>query len=142
MRRAFFKAAVERGRTLLLLHRGTPAPPWVAGSSVAFLVATPWCRQTAALPIWSFCGKQYLGKAATWCPQVVFLPAGTIGHVPEEYVGRLDLARVERHWQSSVFALKSYMGTLRPPTPRLFGHVTVGQIPVPSQVKLDQAGAS
>ena len=31
-------------------------------------------RPSAALPDWSFCGAQRLGKAATWCPQVVFCP--------------------------------------------------------------------
>ena len=31
-------------------------------------------RQSAALPDWSCCGAQYLGKAATWCLQVVFCP--------------------------------------------------------------------
>ena len=35
-----FEAAVTRTHTLLLLHRGSPAPPWVAGSPVAFLVTT------------------------------------------------------------------------------------------------------
>ena len=39
-------------------------------------------RQSAALPDWTFCAVQRLGKAATWCPQVVFLVAGTKGHVP------------------------------------------------------------
>ena len=29
----------------------------------------------------------------------------------------------ERHWQSPVFAPKGYLGTPRPPTPRLQGHV-------------------
>ena len=26
-------------------------------------------RQSAAVPDWSSCGSQYLGEAATWCPQ-------------------------------------------------------------------------
>ena len=50
---------------------GRPSPSWspLLGG-----------RQSAALPDWSFCGAQHLGKAATWCPQVVFLPAGKKGH--------------------------------------------------------------
>ena len=53
------------------------------------------------------------------------------GHVPEQYVWGLDLDRTERNWQSPVFALEGYWGTSRPPTPRLTGHVTARQIPVP-----------
>ena len=36
--------------------------------------------QSAALPDWSFCGAQRLGKTATWCPQVVFCPQAHAGH--------------------------------------------------------------
>ena len=43
VRRAFFEAKVARTHTLLFLSRWVaPAPPLVAGSPVAFLVATPW----------------------------------------------------------------------------------------------------
>ena len=52
---------------------GRPSPSW----SPLF-----GGRQTAALLVWTFCGAQRLGKAATWRSQVVFLPAGTKGHVP------------------------------------------------------------
>ena len=57
-------------------------------------------HQTAALPAWTFCGAQYLGKAATWCPQVVFCPQAHAGHSLEQCVGRLSHDRTtERHWQ-------------------------------------------
>ena len=44
---------------------GRLPPAWVVRSPVAFLVATPRWTPAAALPVWTFCGAQYLGKAAT-----------------------------------------------------------------------------
>ena len=38
------------------------------------LFGWPGGHQSAALLDWTFCGAQYLGKVATWCPQVVFCP--------------------------------------------------------------------
>ena len=60
-------------RLLLRGWPGRPSPSW-----------TPFFggRQSAALPDWSCFGAQRLGKAATWCSQVVFLPASTKRHVP------------------------------------------------------------
>ena len=49
-------------------HAGSPAPPWVAGSPVAFLVATLRWPPAAALPVWTFCSAQYLGETATLVP--------------------------------------------------------------------------
>ena len=47
---------------------GSPAPLRVVRSPVAFLVATPRWPPAAALPVWTFCGAQYLGKTATLVP--------------------------------------------------------------------------
>ena len=85
-----FEGAVTRTHThCSCTHRGSPGPPWVGGSPVAFLVAT---RQSSALPICTFSRAQYVGKAAT-CPQA------QAGHVSEQCVGRLRLHNSERHWQ-------------------------------------------
>ena len=47
----------------------------VVRSPVVFLVTTHQVAASlAALPDWSCGGAQYLGKTATWCPQVVFSP--------------------------------------------------------------------
>ena len=81
--------------TALFTRAGSPAPPWVAGSPVAFLVATPWWPPAAALPVWTFCGAQYLGKAATLVPSRLTLDTSL-----EQYVGRPSHDRTtERHWQ-------------------------------------------
>ena len=87
--------------TALLSRAGSPAPPWVAGSPVAFLVATPWWPPAAALPVWTFCGAQYLGKAATLVPsRWSFARRLTLDTTLEQYVGRLNHDRTtERHWQ-------------------------------------------
>ena len=61
---------------------GSPAPPWVAGSPVAFLVATPWWPPAAALPVWTFLlgavprEGRHLGAL-----KVVFCPQAHAGHV-------------------------------------------------------------
>ena len=47
---------------------GSPAPLRVARSPVVFLVATLRWPPAAALPVWTFCGAQYLGKTATLVP--------------------------------------------------------------------------
>ena len=47
---------------------GRLPPAWVVTSPVAFLVATPRWPPAAALPVWTFCGAQYLGKTATLVP--------------------------------------------------------------------------
>ena len=80
---------------------GPPAPPWVARSPVAFLVATPWWPPAAALPVWTFCWAQYLGKAATLVPSKwSFARRLTLHTSLEQYVGRLSHDRTtERHWQ-------------------------------------------
>ena len=80
---------------------GSPAPPWVAGSPVAFLVATPWWPPAAALPVWTFCGAQYLGKAATLVPsRWSFARRLMLDTSLEQHVGRLSHDRTtERHWQ-------------------------------------------
>ena len=52
---------------------GSPAVPWEPGRPLP-----SWSPlvggQSAALLDWSCFGAQYVGKAATWCPQVVFCP--------------------------------------------------------------------
>ena len=76
-----------------LARWGRPAPPWVAGSPVAFLVATPRWPPAAALPVWTFCGAQYLGR---WS----FARRLMLDTSLEQYVGRLSHDRTtERHWQ-------------------------------------------
>ena len=72
MRRAFSEVTIARTHALLTTHSWSPAPPWVAGSPVTRLAA-------AGLDF--FCGAQRLGKAATWCPHVVFCPQAQAGHV-------------------------------------------------------------
>ena len=47
---------------------GVACPLRVVRSPVAFLVATPPRPPAAALPVWTFCGAQYLGKTATLVP--------------------------------------------------------------------------
>ena len=47
---------------------GSPAPPWVVRSPVVSLVATPRWSPATALPDWSFCGAQRLGKTGTLVP--------------------------------------------------------------------------
>ena len=47
---------------------GRLLPAWVVRSPVVFLVATPQWPPAAALPVWTFCGAQYLGKIATLVP--------------------------------------------------------------------------
>ena len=83
---------------------GSPAPPWVAGSPVAFLVATPWWPPAAALPVWTFCGAQYLGKAATLVPSRWSSARRlTLDTSLAQYVGRLSHDRTtEKHWQRLV----------------------------------------
>ena len=49
---------------------GSPAPPWVAGSPVAFLVATPWWPPDRCA------GRSTSGRPPPWCPQGGLLPAG------------------------------------------------------------------
>ena len=112
---------------------GSPAPPWVAGSPVAFLVATPWWPPAAALPVWTFCGAQYLGKAATLVPsRWSFARRLTLDTSLEQHVGRLGRDRTGRHWQRPVFAPEGYSGTPRQPTPCLLGHFAVRHFPAPS----------
>ena len=72
------EAAAARTHTLPFLARWVARSSVGARSPVAFLVATPrWSPDGCAACLWSFCGAQHLGKAATWCPQVVFLQTGT-----------------------------------------------------------------
>ena len=101
-------------------HRGSPASPCRSP-----LVGD---RQSAALPDWTCFG------AATWCPQVVFLPASTKGL--EQRVGRLSHDRTtERHWQR----LGSTRSTSRGPSTNAAAHATSPQgsccaiIPSPSR---------
>ena len=56
---------------------GSPAPCGWSGRPSASWSPLFGGRQSAALPDWSFCAAQFLEKAATWGPHVVFLPAGT-----------------------------------------------------------------
>ena len=101
MRRAFFEAT---GRTYP--HTALSRARWVArssvGSRVAFLVATPWWPPAAALPVWTFCWAQYLGKAATLVPsRWSFARRLTLDTSLKQYVGRLSHDRTtERHWGS------------------------------------------
>ena len=119
--------------TALFSRVGSPAPPWVAGSPVAFLVATPWWPPAAALPVWTFCGAQYLGKAATLVPsRWSFARRLTLDTSLEQHVGRLDRDRTGRHRQRPVFAPEGYSGTPRQPTPCLLGHFAVRHFPAPS----------
>ena len=87
--------------TALFSRAGSPAPAWVAGSPVAFLVATPRWLPAAALPVWTFCGAQYLGKAATLVPsRWSFACRLMLDTSLEQYVGRPSHDRTtERHWQ-------------------------------------------
>ena len=87
--------------TALFSRVGSPAPTWVAGSPVAFLVATPWWPPAAALPVWTFCSAQFLGKAATLVPsRWSFARRLMLDTSLEQYVGRLSHDRTtERHWQ-------------------------------------------
>ena len=58
---------VSLGRLLLFGYPGRPSSSW-------------WSLfgdRRSAPPDWTSCGAQYLGKTATRCPQLVFLPAGT-----------------------------------------------------------------
>ena len=110
---------------------------WVArsfvGSPVAFLVATPWWPPAAALPVWTFCGAQYLGKAATLVPsRWSFARRHRLDTSLEQHVGRLDRDRTGRHWQRPVFAPEGYSGTPRQPTPCLLGHFAIRRFPAPS----------
>ena len=56
---------------------GSPAPLRVVRSPVVFLVATPRWPPAAALPVWTFCSAQFLGKTATLVPSGGLLPEGT-----------------------------------------------------------------
>ena len=49
-------------------HSGSPAPLRVARSPVVFLVATLRWPPAAALPVWTFCSAQFLGKTTTLVP--------------------------------------------------------------------------
>ena len=78
-------------------HAGSPAPPWVAGSPVAFPVATPRWPPTAALPVWTF-GWAREGRHLVSSGGLV--PARTCWTHPEQHEGRLSHDRTtERHWQ-------------------------------------------
>ena len=57
--------------------RWSPAPPWVTGSPVAFLVATPWWPPDGCAAGLDF----QWGAEAREGPQVVLLPSGTKGHM-------------------------------------------------------------
>ena len=105
----------------------SPAPPWVAGSPVVFLVATlrwPPVRCAAGLVfLWGAAPREgrtlgALKVVGLFCPQA---HAGHFGRL----VGRLNHDRTKRHWQSSIFAPEDYSGTPRQPTPRLMEHVAV-----------------
>ena len=122
---------------------GSPAPPWVAGSPVAFLVATPWWPPAASLPVWTFCGAQYLGKAATLVPsRWSFARRLALDTSLEQCVGRLSHDRTTvRHWQSPTFAPEGYSGTPRQPAPRLLGQLPRDYLQSLSIVEVDQAGA-
>ena len=86
--------------TALFSHAGSPAPPWVAGSPVAFLVATSVAASRCAAGLdflWGAVPREgrHLGAL-----KVVFCPQAHAGHVSEQYVGRLSHDRTtERHWQ-------------------------------------------
>ena len=60
--------AIHRHPLSSLSLSGSPAPLRVVRSPVVFLVATPRWPPAAALPVWTFCGAQYLGKTATLVP--------------------------------------------------------------------------
>ena len=51
-----------------LVSLGRHAPLRVVRSPVVFLVATPRWPPAAALPVWTFCSAQFLGKTATLVP--------------------------------------------------------------------------
>ena len=100
------------------------------------VAARPW-RACLGL-LWA----QYLGKAATWCPQVVFCPQAHAGHSLEQRLGRLIHDRTsERQWQRLISHTR--------PTPRLQGRLssalshggvivrvrTVGQVRPPHAVR-------
>ena len=76
---AFFEATVTRTHTLLFnaprVGRST------VGSRVAHRLPGRHGRQSTTLPEESCFGAQYLGKAATWCPQVGISPQELAGHV-------------------------------------------------------------
>ena len=81
MRRAFFEAAVTRTHALLLLHRGSPAP-WVAGSPVPFLVATPWWPPVRCAARLVFLWGADAQEGGHLVSSGGLLPAGAKGHVP------------------------------------------------------------
>ena len=109
---------------------GSPAPLRVARSPVAFLVATPRWPPAAALPVWTFCGAQYLGKAATLVPsRWSFARRLMLDTCLEQCVGRLSHDRTtERHWHrlglpQSRRRYPAVPAHPRQPTPRLLGQL-------------------
>ena len=83
---------------------GSPAPLRVGRSPVTFWSPLFGGRQSAALPNWTFCGAQYLGKVATWCPQVVFCPQAHAGHMVDcgEWMPPPRAARGKKEWTREV----------------------------------------
>ena len=62
---------------------GSPAPLWVAGSPVAFLVTTPRWPPAAALPVWTlFFGAVPREGRHLGALKVVCCPQAQAGHVP------------------------------------------------------------
>ena len=127
------EVAAARSHTLLFLARWV-TPLWVAGSPVAFLVATRQWPPVRCAAVLDFLQGAVPREGRQMVSSGGLLPGGTaLDTFLEQCVERLSHERTKGHWQSPIFAPESYSGTPRQPTPRLMGHVPMRQSPVPSQ---------
>ena len=94
-------------------HRGSPASPWVAGSPVAFLVATPLLPPDRCAAGLDFLRGAEAREGRHLVSSGGLLPGGTgVDTSLEQYVGRLSHDRATvGHWQSPIFTPEGYLGT-------------------------------